>query len=155
MIDIISKWKEKSGFGGGRGEAEGMLGGARVKLIQCKMNRMKGSFCRVGPPQSTSGSQPEREGDLLITRKVSEAKTTNEGYAKYLEDKTWLVQGIYEDEPCCALLCGTVLGIKRSDVPKVVIGVALYQMVTTVDIIKHCQTLAWAPPLAGLTSYRM
>lgn len=63
-----------------------MLGGARVKLIQCRMNRMKGSFSRVDPPQSTSGNQTER-GDLLITRKVSEAKMTNKGYTKYLEDK--------------------------------------------------------------------
>lgn len=56
MIDIISNRKEESGFEEGRGEAEGMLGGARVKLIQCRMNRMKGSFGRVDPPQSVSGT---------------------------------------------------------------------------------------------------
>lgn len=33
MIDIISKRKKESGFEEGRGEAEGILGGARVKLI--------------------------------------------------------------------------------------------------------------------------
>lgn len=63
MIDIISKGKEDSGFGEGRGEAEGMLGGARVKLIQCRMKRMKGGFSGVDPPQSATGSQSGREGD--------------------------------------------------------------------------------------------
>lgn len=60
MIDIISKRQEESGFGEGRGEAEGC---ARVKLIQCRMNRMKGSFGRVDPPQSVNGSKSEGEGD--------------------------------------------------------------------------------------------
>lgn len=40
MIDIISKRKEESGFGEDRGEAEGMPGGARVKLIQYRMKTM-------------------------------------------------------------------------------------------------------------------
>lgn len=44
-------------FGEGRGEAEGMLGGARVKLTQCRMNVTKGSFGSVDPPQSFSGSK--------------------------------------------------------------------------------------------------
>ena len=57
MIDIISKRKEESGFGEGRGEVKGMLGGARVKLIRCRMNRMKGSFSRADPPQSDSGRE--------------------------------------------------------------------------------------------------
>lgn len=48
MTDIISKRKEESMFGEGKGEAERMLGSARVKLIQC---RMKGSFSRLDPPQ--------------------------------------------------------------------------------------------------------
>lgn len=52
MTDIISRRKEESGFGEVRVEAEGMLGGSRVKLIQCRMNTMKGSFSRVDPPQS-------------------------------------------------------------------------------------------------------
>lgn len=60
MIDIISKRKKESGFGEGRGEAEGILGGARVKLIQC---RMKGSFSEIDPPQSACGSQTEKGGD--------------------------------------------------------------------------------------------
>lgn len=32
MIDIISNRKEESGFGEGKGEAEGILGGARSKV---------------------------------------------------------------------------------------------------------------------------
>lgn len=55
MIDIISKRKEESRLGEGRGEVKGMLGGARVKLIRCRMNRMKGSFSRGDPPQSDGG----------------------------------------------------------------------------------------------------
>lgn len=86
VIDIISKRKEESGFVEGRGEAEGMLGSARVKLIQCRMNRMKGSFSGVDPPQSVGGSQSER-GEPLNMRKVSEAKTTNLGYAEYLKTR--------------------------------------------------------------------
>lgn len=57
MTDIISRGKEESGFGGGRGEVEGMLGGARVKLIQCRMNRMKGSFGRGATKQLVSVSK--------------------------------------------------------------------------------------------------
>lgn len=83
MIDIISKGKEESGFGEGRGEAQGMLGGAREKLIQCRMNRMKGSFSRIDPPQSACGSQSEKEGDALTTHKVYEAKMTNHSHAKH------------------------------------------------------------------------
>ena len=37
MTDTISRRKEESGFGEARGEAKGMWGGARVKLIQCSM----------------------------------------------------------------------------------------------------------------------
>ena len=57
MIDVaLRKEKKKKGvwFWRGQGvEAEGMLGGARVKLIQC---RMKGSFehRQLDPPQSES-----------------------------------------------------------------------------------------------------
>lgn len=57
MTDIISRREEEYGFGGSKGEAEGMLGDARVKLIQCRMNRMKGSFSRLDPPQSVCGCE--------------------------------------------------------------------------------------------------
>lgn len=61
MIDIISKRKEESGFGEGRGEAEGMLGGARVKLIWCRMNRMKAM------QTLHSQSAGEREKETILT----------------------------------------------------------------------------------------
>lgn len=64
MIDRFFKRQEESGFGEGRGDAEGMLGCARVKLIQCRMNRMKGGFSRVDPPQSGGGGKSEKEGYL-------------------------------------------------------------------------------------------
>lgn len=57
MTDIISRREEESGFGKGKGEAEGMLGDARVKLTQCRMNRMKGSVSRVDPPQAVCGCE--------------------------------------------------------------------------------------------------
>ncbi len=81
MIDTISKREEGSGFGEGRGEAQGMLGGARVKLIQCRMKRMKGSFSGLDPPQSASGSWAEKAA--FTTMKVSEAKMTVQNHAKY------------------------------------------------------------------------
>lgn len=66
MIDIISKSGEDSGFGEGRGEREGMLGGARVKLIQCRVNGLG----ETDPPQLARGT------DTRPTAKVSEAKLT-------------------------------------------------------------------------------
>lgn len=46
--------------------------GARVKLIQCMMNRMKEGFSSRDPPQLVSGgSRSGREGDAVTTRKVS------------------------------------------------------------------------------------
>lgn len=46
--------------------------------------------------------------------------------------------------------------MKWSDVCKQVIGATLHEMGTTIDIIKSCQTLSWAPSsLAGSTSYCM
>lgn len=49
MIDIISKRKEESGFGEGRGEAEGMQGGAKnkadfVQKEQDEGNQQRRSF---------------------------------------------------------------------------------------------------------------
>lgn len=52
LIDIISRRKEESGFGEGRGEREGMLRGARVKLIQCRVN----SLGETDPPQFARGT---------------------------------------------------------------------------------------------------
>lgn len=59
LIDIISRRREGSGFGEGRGEREGMSGGARVKLIQCRMN----SLSEIDPPQLARGTQTGRGGD--------------------------------------------------------------------------------------------
>jgi len=61
MIDIISNRQEESGFGEGRGEAEGMLRCARVKLTQCRMDRIKERFNRVDHPQSDSESKSKEE----------------------------------------------------------------------------------------------
>ncbi|CAB1458322.1 unnamed protein product [Pleuronectes platessa] len=46
-----------------------MLGGARVKLTQCRMKRRKRSFSSVDPPQSVSGSKLDG-GDQSTTREV-------------------------------------------------------------------------------------
>lgn len=61
MIDIISKRREESGFGEGRGEREGMLGGARVKLIQCRVN----SLGETDPPQLARGTDTETHSEGL------------------------------------------------------------------------------------------
>lgn len=44
MIGMISRRKEESGFGEGRGEAAGTQRGARIKLIQCWMYGMRVGF---------------------------------------------------------------------------------------------------------------
>lgn len=72
LIDIISSRKEESGFGEGRGECEGMLGGARVKLIQCRVN----SLGETDPPQFTRGTWTERRP----ATKVSGAKLTEHSF---------------------------------------------------------------------------
>lgn len=61
LIDIISKRKEESGFGEGRGEREGMLGGARVKLIQCRVNGLG----ETDPPQLARGTYTETHSEGL------------------------------------------------------------------------------------------
>lgn len=44
MIDIISRRKEESGFGEGRGEAEGMQGGAKNKVDLVENEQDEGKF---------------------------------------------------------------------------------------------------------------
>lgn len=54
MTDVASQRQEESGYREVKDEAEGMEVGARVKLIQCKMNKMKESTLKkpTDPPQS-------------------------------------------------------------------------------------------------------
>lgn len=66
---MTSGRQEESGFEEGRGEAEGMLGCARGKLIQCRMNRWMGNISRAAPPKSVRPSREE-----------SKAKMTTRGY---------------------------------------------------------------------------
>lgn len=49
MTDTASQGQEESGYRGVKGEAAGMEGSASVKLIQCKMNKMKESTPRKTP----------------------------------------------------------------------------------------------------------
>lgn len=44
MIDIISRRKEESGFGEGRGEAEGMQSGAKNKVDLVENGQDEGKF---------------------------------------------------------------------------------------------------------------
>lgn len=54
MTDVASQGQEESGYREVKGEAAGTEGSARVKLIQCKMNRIKESTLKkpTDPPQS-------------------------------------------------------------------------------------------------------
>lgn len=88
------------------GKVEGMLGGARVKLIQCRMNRMKGSCGWADPPQAAGGSQAETEG--VSPEKESEAEMSDD------RCKTQTRRDLFreavekfnceEEEPRCGLL---------------------------------------------------
>lgn len=58
MTDVASQGQEESGYREVKGDAAGMGGGARVKLIQCKMNKMKESALNAptGPPQAAQNT---------------------------------------------------------------------------------------------------
>lgn len=43
MTDVASQRQEESGYGEVKGEAGGMEGSSRVKLIHCQMKKMKKS----------------------------------------------------------------------------------------------------------------
>lgn len=57
MTDVASQGQEESGYGEVKGEAGGMEGSARVKLIQCKTKKMTKSTVKIpDPPQSCTMS---------------------------------------------------------------------------------------------------
>lgn len=49
MTDVASQGQEESGNREVKGEAAGTEGSARVKLIQCKMNKIKESTLKKKP----------------------------------------------------------------------------------------------------------
>lgn len=131
LIDIISKRKEGSGFGEGRGEIEGMPGGARVKLIQCRMN----SISETDPPQLARGTQTGRgDPQRRYHRHNWPNKVLLNTQGQDMQEKKFVESAFLQ-------------GCDRAKSWKFHICT-----VDIIDFIKFCQELSVAPLLVGSTS---